>query len=240
MGIVDRNLLIGLGVAVMLALFLGLCVQRLPARVWVLVHADPPRERARAAWAEPRELDWHPRAAVAKATEPQPANAKEIPTLARAAPRSARRTPVAGGSAGQVAVPAAGDAAAAGVQAAPAAVGGTIGAPSGPEASGEDRVWPVGEVDAPPEVLSAPQPAFPAVAERLGLTADVHVAATVEIDGSVSRIEVRCEPTNSACDKAFLSATRTAVRTWRFRPARLGSAPVRVRVEKVIHFEADE
>ncbi len=236
----DRNLLVGTLVALTLAALLALAVRSLPVHVFRLpVPVAAPR--ASSAWAEPRDIDWRPRAAPAAAA-PVPAavaQALEAPGKSRArAPAPAGLT-VPAGARGAVAVPvaAAGEAVAAPAAVAAGAGGAPAAAVAGPAATGAaDAVYGPGDVDVPPAPLAFAQPRFPAAAEQLGLAADVLVSFVVDIDGHVSQIDARC----AACDASFLRAARAAARTWRFTPARLHGQPVRVRVEQPLHFELDE
>ena len=119
-----------------------------------------------------------------------------------------------------------------------AAAGGGQGADGASHAAtgSGDSIWGPGDVDVPPQPIATPQPRFPAEAEKLGLSADVVVALVVEVDGRVSHVDAHCV----ACDARFLRAARDAARNWRFSPARLHGAPVRVRVEQHIRFDLDD
>lgn len=72
------------------------------------------------------------------------------------------------------------------------------------------------------DYLNNPAPAYPALSRRLGEQGRVLLRVYVEPDGSAARVEVR---TGSGFERLDSSAI-SAVRKWRFVPARQGSAAV--------------
>ncbi len=242
--LVDRNLAVGIAVALALAALAVLGVRAVPIHIFQ-APAVAPETRAGAAWAEPREVDWRPRAAP-KAPETATAALPVAVVPATAPSRAHARAadaPVATGlpsvaaPGGEVAVaPGALLGTAAPVSAA-AGAGGGGAAPASPTSNGEgEAIWGPGDVDVPPQPLATPQPAFPSAAEKLGLSADVVLTLVIELDGRVSHVDTHCV----GCDASFLRSTRETARTWRFVPARLHGQPVRVRVEQRIHFDLDD
>jgi TonB family protein len=238
----DRNLLAGFAIAVALAGCLLAFVRSLPIHLLdgPLPAATQPRPRA--AWTTERDIDWRPRAA-AKAPE-----SAEVPAAAAApyasAPRVSAPAPavkrVANGAVAVPAVASKADSAAPGeLVPSGASAGGaviSVAKAGGAAADASTAVYGPGDVDVPPQAQFAPQPRYPAEAQRLGLTAEVILTLVIEADGQVSHVEVRC----NACDPAFLRVTRETARTWRFAPARLHGAPVRVRVEQRFPFVLDD
>ncbi len=240
---VDRNLLTGLAISLALAAVLALAVLRLPPRPFHASPPAPPEPRASSAWAEPRDIDWRPRAAHAA---PQPADsAPPAAASAKTRPQARARAAVGGiavaaGPTGAVAVPAASGAAGAAVPAEVAAVGadgqGAGASAAGAGAGAGDAVYGLGDVDVPPQPLTPLDAPFPPNAQRLGLSAQVLLTLVLDVEGRVAHVDARC----TGCDPSFLRAARDAARTWRFAPARLHGQTVRVRVEKPLVFELDE
>ena len=249
----DRNLTVGLVTALLLAAMVAWLAQSVPVRQWV-AGAPAMTERAPSAWAVPRQwhapddLVWKPRAHDAPPVAPQataPVESPPPPARPAAAKPSLAVAPAGGG----VAVPVV--AAPVAPVAAPAPVGaGGQGDPAASATSGEgagdaggtdaNTVLAVANVDTPPQPVDAPQPPFPPVAERLGLSAQVHVSCVIEPDGRVTNLHIRCDPAGATCHPSFLATTRTTVQHWRFSPARLRGQPVRVNVSQVIRFDLDD
>ncbi len=238
-GIVDRNLLIGFAVAIPLAGLVSLGVGNLPLPVLRSRLDTPAEPRARAAWAEPRDIDWRPKAAV-KASQTVPAAAPAASPQPRAAlagkPHAHLAEAESGASPSLSAAP--GGAVAVAAEGPGNTVAGEAGGADahGPSAGSGDAVYGPGDVDVPPQPLVMPQAPFPPAAEKLGLSAEVMLVLIVEADGHVTHIDAHC----GGCDPSFLRSARETARSWRFAPARLHGQPVRVRVEQPIHFDLDE
>lgn len=241
--IVDRNLAIGFAVALTLAALVAVGIRGLELPVLQVHRAAPPEPRARAAWAEPRDIDWRPKAA-AKAPEsvaasPEPAAVRPAKANGRAVtPSPGTGAPVSEAPGGEVVVAAVAQSdGAAGPGDGVGPSGSTSAEAAGNRSGGSgEALYGPGDVDVPPQPLAVTQPPFPPAAEKLGLTAQVQLTFVIEADGRVSRIDVHC----GGCDSSFLRATRETVRSWQFAPARLHGQPVRVRVEQRIHFDLDE
>ncbi|WP_132858134.1 energy transducer TonB [Sulfuritortus calidifontis] len=72
------------------------------------------------------------------------------------------------------------------------------------------------------DYLSNPAPAYPALSRRMGEQGKVLLRVYVEPDGSAARVELKTSSGFERLDNAALSA----VRKWRFVPARQGDAAV--------------
>jgi TonB family protein len=94
--------------------------------------------------------------------------------------------------------------------------------PTPPPASSEPV--DLGEVMTPPRLVSGEAARYPEAARRLQIEGSVLVDVVVEPDGTVGRVNV-LESAGSILDLAVI----TAVRSWRFEPARVEGQAVRVR-----------
>ena len=104
--------------------------------------------------------------------------------------------------------------------------------PGGPATTGGD---PVGdsEVDDLPTLISSGRLRYPAVFADAGVEGSVTLLYVIDIEGRVEEAGIEVL---SASHAGFIPAAREAVTTSRFRPAKKGSHPVRVRVRQTITF----
>lgn len=84
--------------------------------------------------------------------------------------------------------------------------------------------------------LNNPEPAYPSRARREGLEGTVRLAVLVTADGHAGKVEIRQSSGAPVLDEAAL----TAVRSWRFVPAKRGREPVEdwVQIPIVFRLEA--
>lgn len=87
----------------------------------------------------------------------------------------------------------------------------------------------------PPALLEDVPPLYPDDAFAEGVAGAVVLEVDIDTEGAVSRAAVKATP-----DPRLSWAALGAVTNLRFSPARLGDAPVAVRIEYVITFEIDE
>lgn len=249
----DRNLALGIGCA--LALHVGLAWGAVRLRPPPVRVAPPPLEHVAEAVAVDVELP-HPRAPLPAeplpvaqagaqvAAVPQPSRSAVLVrphrSVAKAAPPQPDPAPVASAAPPLAPGGATAPAEAVGTAGAPhhgaAPVAGSGETPGGGPASGAGDVdagpLAAGAVDEPPRILHANAPLYPERAERRREETVVRLRAVVDATGLVTAVDVRCD----ACDSAFLDATRAAVRSWRFAPARLHGRAVAVRFAQDIEF----
>ncbi|MCG9115617.1 energy transducer TonB [Laribacter hongkongensis] len=110
-------------------------------------------------------------------------------------------------------------------------------ASAAPAASGNPRGTPDGSAhEAPPsftaEYLANPAPAYPPLSQELGESGQVRLRVAVDASGAPSQVEIAESSGFTRLDRAALSA----VKRWRFVPARRGSEAVAGRVIVPIHF----
>jgi protein TonB len=98
------------------------------------------------------------------------------------------------------------------------------------EGSGEGPVLVTGDM-VKPVLLEKIEPIYPEVARRAGLGGRVTIRAIIGLDGNVESAEVFASR-NPLFDQAALDA----VREWRYRPATMNGAPVRVYFTVVVDF----
>lgn len=85
-----------------------------------------------------------------------------------------------------------------------------------------------------PRLLSAPPPEYPRSALRAGLSGNVVLQIEVRANGRAGAVSVVESSGHRALDRAAASA----VRRWRFEPARRDGRPVATTVQQVIRFDA--
>lgn len=83
--------------------------------------------------------------------------------------------------------------------------------------------------------LNNPAPAYPAVARRRGIEGQVVVRAEVQADGTCTRVELKQTSGHALLDQTALSA----VKKWRFIPARKGSQAIAAWVDVPITFKLE-
>lgn len=79
-----------------------------------------------------------------------------------------------------------------------------------------------GAPDSAPVAIESPQPAYPRDALRRGDSGEVQLRVTVGVDGVPTDVEVSRTSRSRSLDRAAV----TAVRRWRYTPARAGGQPV--------------
>jgi protein TonB len=82
-----------------------------------------------------------------------------------------------------------------------------------------------------PVLLEKVEPEYPIVARRIGLGGRVTVQAVIAPDGSVESVEIL-----ASTNPIFNAAAVDAVRRWRYKPALMNGAPVRVYFTVVVDF----
>lgn len=85
----------------------------------------------------------------------------------------------------------------------------------------------------PPKIVHKVEPKYPEHLKEQKAAGIVLLTAVIGRDGNV----VSAEALNSDVDKAFVEAAISAVKTWKFEPARLNGEPVEVRSEVEVNFE---
>jgi len=111
------------------------------------------------------------------------------------------------------------------------------GARTGTSAAGKQRLTEEGPgassaaFDTPPKPVNLVSPDYPEDQRRQRENGYVVVAFTVDTEGRVNDVEVQ-DSTNDAFEAAALSA----VRQWRFKPARRDGQPVEVRLSQRLDF----
>ncbi|MBE5527354.1 hypothetical protein A9J41_00280 [Laribacter hongkongensis] len=108
---------------------------------------------------------------------------------------------------------------------------------SAPAAPGNQRGTTDGSArEAPPsftaDYLANPAPAYPPLSQELGESGQVRLRVAVDASGAPSQVEIAESSGFTRLDRAALSA----VKRWRFVPARRGSEAVAGRVIVPIHF----
>ncbi|CAG0983859.1 Protein TonB [Myxococcaceae bacterium] len=178
-------------------------------------------------------------ARMAPARRPPARSARERSNLQRA-PAAAAAPPVVTGAAPAPASPVPPpNVVPAPDSAAPSATGSPQADPSfarvepGP-GSDANRIFGVGEVDAPARAVDRPAPVYPERARRLGREADREVAITVGRDGRVLDARI-VEARGDEFDREALSG----VRRWRFVPAKRGGESVASRAIVIVRFRLD-
>ena len=202
------------------SLSLALHVGLIGVAVWL---TQAPRPRADSRGIPDIPLTWTPRGRVHAPAPPQPS--------APAPPGAAFAEPIPAPAFTAVDVPPP-DAAAAlpaeplpGPTAAPA----PIGPPAPPPAAPMD----VRLVEDPPVLLSHPSPGYPELLRRAGIEGSVTVEAVLDTAGRVERGSIRVVASTQAL---FVSDATALVLGSRYRPARFGGRPVRVRIQVPVIF----
>ncbi len=90
--------------------------------------------------------------------------------------------------------------------------------------------------EAKPDYLKNPAPVYPESARRRGYEGTVFLIAQVNKDGYAEQVEIETSSGHSSLDEAALKA----VKTWRFRPALLGSIPVSSSVRVPVRFNLED
>lgn len=113
----------------------------------------------------------------------------------------------------------------------------TSSAPAAPAVPGSQRGTTDGSArEAPPsftaDYLANPAPAYPPLSQELGESGQVRLRVAVDASGAPSQVEIAESSGFTRLDRAALSA----VKRWRFVPARRGSEAVAGRVIVPIHF----
>ncbi|MFZ1035932.1 MAG: TonB family protein [Smithella sp.] len=80
----------------------------------------------------------------------------------------------------------------------------------------------IGDTIIPPNFSNNPQPVYPAIARLKGMEGTVMLTVLVSREGTVLKIEIAHSSRYAILDKAAI----TAVRNWRFVPAKLGDSPI--------------
>ena len=102
-----------------------------------------------------------------------------------------------------------------------------------PDSLSTTTVLAESQVDELPELVAAGALRYPAVLQASGIDGAVTLTSVIDTDGRVEPDGIQIV---SATQQGFVPAATEAVLTSRFRPARKGHVPVRVRVRQVITF----
>ncbi|MGH7605973.1 MAG: energy transducer TonB, partial [Gemmatimonadales bacterium] len=107
------------------------------------------------------------------------------------------------------------------------------GAPAPARALTSDSVYGEAAVDEKPELLSLPEPEYPAMLRRAGVQGRVVVELVIDTRG---RVEPGSPRVVSSPNPRFSESALKAIQRATFRPARIHGRPVRVRVRAPIEF----
>jgi protein TonB len=119
-----------------------------------------------------------------------------------------------------------------------AADGGTSAAPVPPAVPvKEGDLVDLASVDEQPRTIKSAQPVYPAAAQRLGIAGSITVNALIDETGAVIDTGVL---KGLKDDRGLAKAAETAVKKWKFQPARKGGVAVKVWKPFVIVFKAGE
>lgn len=99
----------------------------------------------------------------------------------------------------------------------------------------DDVVMTEASVDEPPKPLQRTPPAYPERARKKGVTGRVVLSLLIDATGAVQQVRV----TESEPPGVFDEAAVSAVRTWRFQPARYEGRAVAIRVTLPLSFGFD-
>ncbi len=91
-------------------------------------------------------------------------------------------------------------------------------------------------MQAEPDYLSNPAPAYPAESRRLGQEGLVILSVDVNREGSAVRIDIKQSTGYPNLDNAAIKA----VRRWKFSPAKIGQLAVDSKVEVPIRFQLEK
>lgn len=129
------------------------------------------------------------------------------------------------------------DAAANPAQGAPAGAGAApeTAAPS-PAPVSEGALVPLGSVTEPPKLVKSANPVYPAAAQRLGFGGSITVNALIDEKGNVIDTGIL---KGLQDDNGLGKAAETAVKKWRFQPARVNGVAVKVWKPFVIVFKPE-
>ncbi|HVT72482.1 MAG TPA: energy transducer TonB [Lacunisphaera sp.] len=90
------------------------------------------------------------------------------------------------------------------------------------------------EFDVPPRLISGSGPEYPFEMRRAGITGEVTVEFTINVDGSVSDVRVA-----KSSAREFEAPAVAAAAGWKFKPAMKGNKPVPLRTTQVLKFALD-
>lgn len=91
------------------------------------------------------------------------------------------------------------------------------------------------KVDEPPVPVKTPPPKYPDSLRRAGVSGVVAVAVVIDERGAVVDATV-AKSTHADFERPSVEA----LKSWRFRPARVGGAAVKVRVTVPMHFSVQD
>lgn len=115
----------------------------------------------------------------------------------------------------------------------PGALAGLSGSEPRAEQPQAQEVKDASAVDSPPRALARRMPRYPAEAEGRGLSGVVVLRLRIDTEGRVAEANVvRASPPG-----VFDAAAVSAVKTWRFTPARDAGRPVEVWAQQALRFD---
>ena len=85
------------------------------------------------------------------------------------------------------------------------------------------------------EQVKSVDPIYPSVAKRKGIEIDIKVDFTIDIDGQIKNIKFAQHNKSNYFEKSI----RTAIRKWRFLPAKVDKKPVESQMAKVFSFNLE-
>lgn len=96
----------------------------------------------------------------------------------------------------------------------------------------EKKMTPIEAIWKNAEQLESVDPVYPNVAKRKGIEIEVKVDFTIDINGQIKNIQF--DPQSNI--NYFKSSIRTAIKKWRFLPAKVDDKPVESQMSKVFAF----
>lgn len=94
------------------------------------------------------------------------------------------------------------------------------------------KIEPIESIWHNAEQVESADPVYPSVAKRKGIEIEVKVNFTIDIDGQIK--DIQFDPQNKI--NYFKSSIRTAIKKWRFLPAKVDEQPVESQMSKVFSF----
>tara|TARA_R110001592_G_scaffold41400_3_gene134993 strand:- start:1127 stop:3133 length:2007 start_codon:yes stop_codon:yes gene_type:complete len=94
------------------------------------------------------------------------------------------------------------------------------------------KIEPVESIWHNAEQVESADPIYPSVAKRKGIEIEVKVNFTIDIDGQIK--DIQFDPQNKI--NYFKSSIRSAIKKWRFLPAKVDEQPVESQMSKVFSF----
>jgi protein TonB len=113
----------------------------------------------------------------------------------------------------------------------------TVATPAGGPPAKEGDLVDLGSVTSPPTLMKRINPAYPQVAQQLGVEGTITVNALIDEKGNVIDTGIL---KGIKDDKGLGKAAEAAVRKWKFEPARKDGVAVKVWKSFLIAFKAEK